>query len=617
MACRNKLSRLKFLKSINRLFLVTLIAAILIVALLVLSFLIKNRFSDVDSSANSFKIILDCLIILLPIGLFVLCIIASIIFRHKLSKQYVRVQNLSCLESFTNIDVLCVDKSGALTDGNLEIKKVIPLKAIATEEYLAQWISNVLSATNGQDLISNALRAKYDFELSAGVVSVLPFGGGRQYFGASFKGGKNLIIGNPKYISLKNEVGILKRCEEYINNGYRIFVLAEGKEQVAEDDYVGELDAIALIVLKEHIRDDAFETFKWFKENGADIRVISSKDPLVTSVIAAEVGIENADKYVSLEGMSIEKVKSIADSYIVFGKASQEQKEALIESFKQGNKKVTMMGDDNSELQAMRKADCAISIEGGDDEAINTADIVITSSSLKPLINARSEASIFINNLRKITSLHLARVLFGFVLVFTFMIISLFKNEGSIYSPFTFNNFLICDLLINTVAGLFLFFKKDKFYNNEPFIKSILKKAIPVSVLMFMSVAAIIVIYFLQTNNLLNLGVYSIGTITTMSFLTINILDLAYFYAICKPLNKYRKILLIVISSIMVLSIFVDILVTYLTNKTGVILEVPYLEMNGPAYMSTAIIVIVFVAIYIFIHELISIIKGDNNKNEN
>lgn len=620
MACKNKLSRLKFLKSVNKLLLVDVIATALVIALLILAFMIKNRFSNDENTLSSFKIILNCLIILLPIILFILCIVGSILLRNKLSKKHIRIQNLSSLESFAHVDILCVDKSGALTDGTLEIKKIVPLKAIVTEEYLDQWISNILRATEGNNLIANALKEKYDLQLSAGVISALPFGGGRQYFGASFKGGKNLIIGNPRYIPLRNEVGIMKRCEEYVNSGYRIFVLAEGKEQVKEDeDYEGDLDAIAIIVLKEHIRDGAFETFKWFKDNGVNIKVISSKDPLVTSVIAAEVGIENTDKYVSLEGLSIEKVKKLADTYTVFGKASSEQKEALIEAFKNKNQNVAMIGDDNSELLAMRKADCSIAVDDGDKEVVDTADIVITNSSIKPLTTANEESKRFINVFKRITSLHFARLLFALVLVIAFVIVSFTKAEGSISPYFTFNNFLILDVLINGVGGLLILIEnKDEDFNyKESFIKSVLKKAVPTALLFAISVATFLILYALQNNQLINLGVYSFDVVLVMSFLAMNFIGLAYLYTMCLPLSKFRKITLIVIGSLTISLIFVDVLLTYILKKIGIILSIPYLEMNGPAYMATGIVTVVLVSIFIFIHELVSIIKGGNIKDEN
>ena len=609
MACKNKLSHLKFLKSLNKLLIITAVVAILLTGVLVLILLLQNKLS---SSINS---IINCLVITLPISLFILCIVASILFKNKLSKKSARIQNLSCLESLSNVDVLVVDKNGTLTNGELEIKKIVPLKAVATEEYIAQWVSNVLRATNDNNVIANALSKEYDLELSAGVISISSFSGGRQYFGASFKGGKNIIIGSPKHIPVKNEIGILKRCEEYINSGYRILVLAEGKELVNEEEYQGELEAVALIILKDQVRDHALETFKWFKSKGVDIKVISSKDPVVTSVIAAEVGIDNADKYISVEGMSFDEIKEIANTYTVFGKASKEQKETLIKVIKQNNKKVAMIGDDHSELLAMKSADCAIAVHNSDTEVKETADIVLSDPSLAPLVATMDETNTFINNMSKVAVLCISRLLFAFVLVIGFIFATLFSKE-SLDTPFMFNHFLICDLITNGIAAFLLAIENNNEKLDESFLKVVFKKAIPASIVFVISVAVILLLYVLETNQLLNLGIYSISNIVTISALAIYALSLVNLYTVCSPLNQFRKIVLVGAVSLNVLILFIDILVTYLTNKTGIIFQLPYLEMNGPAYMSTAIIVIAITAVSLFVQKIIIILKGGDVQNE-
>ena len=325
---KNKTFHFFFLKPLNILLLVIGVVGLLLLVSIIVLLISQNSLSNIG-----IELIIEAAIILLPIILYILIVLISYLFSKGLLKNNISINKLSRVESLLKIDVLCLEKTGVITDDQLEIKKIIPLSTSATEQYLAQWISNYLRAINDNSPISNALKKKYDFELSAGVIDVLPFNEKIGYSGVSFKGGKTIIIGDPQYLNIKNKIGIIKRCEEHIKKGYLLLAICEGKELITEDCYSGELDATALIVLKEHLREGTFETFKWFKNNEIPVKVISSDDAFATSVIATEAGIEGADKYISLEAMGVEEIRKAANEYTVFGRANGGQKQVLIEIF--------------------------------------------------------------------------------------------------------------------------------------------------------------------------------------------------------------------------------------------------------------------------------------------
>ena len=453
--------RFKFLKSLNKLLIILSAIAVVLTGLTVLVFALQNRFTDAEKLPLAIKTIINGLIIMLPIGLVILCFVISIIFVVNLSKKSIRVQNLSAFEAFSEVDVLCIDKNGSLTDGELEIKKVIPLKALATEIYISQNVSNVLRATDDENIITNALKKEFDFELSAGVVSVLHFNETNNYFGATFKGGKTIVIGDPKTTPIKNRVGIIKRCGEHINNGCRVLVVAEGKKPISDEGCQEELETIALIILKDHIRENAFETFKWFKNNGTIIKVISSDDAFTTSILAAEAGIDDANKLISLNGMSEEDIKVIAGRYTVFGGATPEQKAAVIAALKENNQKVVMVGDDIGETPAMICADCSIAVNNADESAKNAADMVLNDASFSSLPYAINKSRTFIYNLYKVASLCTTKALFAAIMVLVYILISLFSNNISIQFPFAFNNLLLWDFITNGIAAFFSAYRKE------------------------------------------------------------------------------------------------------------------------------------------------------------
>ena len=611
----SKKIHLKFIKSINKLLIILSIIAVALTLLTVIIFVMQNRFSDIEAS-SSIKTIINILVITLPIGLFIVCLAVSILFGVKLSKKSIRVQNLSAIEALSEIDVLCVDKIGALTSGELEIKKVIPLKAFATEEYIAQHVSNVLRAINEDNLLTNALKKEFDLELSSGVIDVFPFSKEKNYCGASFKGGKTIVIGNPEFTPIKNKAGFLKRCSEYINNGQRVLVVAEGKKPITNEGCLEELDPIAIIVLKDKIRNNTFETLKWFNDNNTIIKVVSSDDAIVASVVAAEAGIKDANRYVSLEGLSIQEVKEIAKRFVVFGNVNPEQKKTLISAFKEGDHKVAMIGSDSNDIPAMKSADCSIAFDNVEETTKNAADIVVADSSFSPLLLAITESRKYIYDLFRVAFLCVTKTLMAFLMVLIFNLTLLFNNNGSIQIPFVFNHFLILDIFTNGLAAFALTLEKRKARIDDSFIKSVFKKVIPAFALLIIVISVLFTFYVMQEYQSINVGFYSLNTVYCATILFITVMGIVFLYSIASPLNKYRTLIVALTASINVIALLTAAVISYITNKVDSIFQIPFLEMNGPAYLVTIITMIVSASIYIFINHVVEIKKGENVGNE-
>ena len=594
--------RFSFLKSINRVLLVSLIFSILLCGIVALILYGQSKFQDLPLAI---LVIVNVLLVSLPIVLLILCIISSALFNADLSKKNISINKLNRFESLLKIDVLCLEKENVIVDGTLTIKKIIPLQTVATEQYLGQWLSNMLRATNDKGAIFDALNKKYDFELSAGVVSSLPYNDEIKYSGASFKGGKTIVLGNPEYVPIKNKVGILKRCEEDINKGCRILVVAEGKEQISNDGYHGELDAIALIVLKDHIREGASEVFKWFKDNGVDIKVVTNDNPLVTSVNALETGIEGADKYISLEGIDDDELDDLVSKYTVFGYATPEQKETVINALNKKGQKVMMVGGNSSDILAMKASSFAVATVEGDEEAQVKADVILDNSSLDSLSTVINSSKVFINNMRKILSLSLVKTILAVVIILLFVIF----NNNLKQCLFVFNHFLLWDLITNGAAAFLLTFDK----NNKRAINSFVKTAIPIAVLQVAGVLSVFFIYALQNNNLFSIGLYTMDNVAVVCVLIIILFGIAGLYSICFPLNRRRRIAVIVGAVLNASTIAAIMLIAYLSYG----LESPYLNMGAPAYFIAAIIAVLYSAIYLFISRIISTFKGDNLEDEN
>ena len=513
--------------------------------------------------------------------------------------------------------MLCVDKTGTITDGGLAVKKVIPLKANYLDGYIAQAVCNVLRATGDKNPTAQALLSHFDLELSAGVNAVLPFNSNTKYAGASFKGGKTYIIGAPEYMPIINQVGIVKRCEEFIKDGYRVIVLGEGAELIKDNKYPGMLEPIALIILKDRIRNDIPETFTYFKNNGVDIKVISGDDAKIASIIATEAGVANAHKYISLEGMPLGRVKMIANDYTVFGRATPEQKEAIIAELKESNKTVSMIGDGINDLLALKSADCSITLSSASSEAKNISDIILLNSNFNCLQNVVKEGRRVTNNIQRIAPLFIAKTIFAFVFMFAFILASIIEKDATIEYPFTLNHFCLWDIIISGFAALALLLNNNNEQIKGKFLSKVIKKAISGAILLITGVAIMFVLFSLQRNGLLNLGVYSREGAVAMSVIVFNVLGIAFLYETCSPLTKYRRVVLIGSAGLIVLSLTVTAIISFSLNITEPVLQIPYLEMNGVSFITILITIIVTASIYLLVHQIILIVKKEDAKNEN
>ncbi len=610
-----KRSPSEILRSLKKLFLVIGIVVISMAVFMLTTFLVKGKLNpdDPGSLRASVESITGAMVGMIPSGLYLLTSAALAMGVIGLSKKKAQVQDFYSVEMLARVDTLCVDKTGTITDGNLVVKKVIPLSAKYTDAMIAQNIANVIRATNDKNATAKALLKEFDLEITAGVVVALPFSSENKYSGASFKGGKTFIIGAPEFMPIKNKAGVIKRCEEYTKDGYRVIVLGEGKDVIKDNKYTGELEPIALIVIKDHIREDALETFAWFKDNGVDIKVISGDSARTVSAIAAEAGISNADKYISLEGMSNEQVKEIATQYTVFGRVTPEQKEVLVIALKEAKHTVAMTGDGVNDILALKRSDCSIAMASGADAAKNISHIILIDSNFSRLPAVVDEGRRVVNNLQRTASLFVTKTFFIFMITLVFTIATIVNKD--IHYPFITNHLYLWEIFTTGFAAFALAMEKNSERIHGHFLSNVFKKAIPAAVVLVSSVLLIFLFYLLQEKGLANFGIYNRGCAIAMSVITFSVLGIVCLYRVCSPLNKYRAIVLASSAVVNAVALILSAIFTYkLGHVEQRILRIPFTDMSGPAYLTMAIIIIVYAALYLYIYRLIEIKKGEHVK---
>lgn len=330
---------------------------------------------------------------------------------------------------------------------------------------------------------------------------------------------------------------MLCKCERDIENG----------------EIKGRMFPIAIFTLEDHIRPEAPDTIRWFTENGVQIKIISGDNPLTASEIAKKCNVPNAEKCVSLEGLSLREVAEIVDQYTVFGRVSPEQKAAIIKELKNRKNTVGMTGDGVNDILAMKNSDCSIAMANGASAARNAAHLVLLDSNFASMPAVVEEGRRVINNIQRSSSLFLMKTIF--TIVFTVIVLLTFLNGGhGIKYPFETNNIMVMEIVGIGVPSFFLALQKNKQLITGHFLKNTFSRAIPAAIIL---ISAIGLNYILNIENGSFLEPLNNRSFVTFCSLTMSVISLAMVFNCCSPFNLYRTCLYIGVIVLFCLMVFV------------------------------------------------------------
>ena len=320
---------------------------------------------------------------MIPAGMFLLTSVALAVGVVKLARRKTLVQDLYSIEMLARSDVLCLDKTGTITDGTMKVKEVVNFtnpQNYTTKEI----IPSMLSALEDNNMTSQALANSFGRTQHLSPDILLPFSSANKLSAVTFKEG-TYILGAPEYVYKVRNKTIDDRVKKYAKNGYRVLMLAYSKEKIVGDKPPKNCFPVSLIAIEDHIREDAIKTIKWFNDNGVEIKIISGDNPITVSEVSRRVGINNADKFISLEGLSENEVIEAAQRYSVFGRVSPEQKSIIVKALKSKGRKVAMTGDGVNDILALKDADCSIAMASGSEAARNVSNLVLLDSNFSSL----------------------------------------------------------------------------------------------------------------------------------------------------------------------------------------------------------------------------------------
>lgn len=465
---------------------------------------------------------------MIPSGLWLLTSIALFVGVIKLSQRNVLVQELYCIEMLARINVLCLDKTGTITDGTMNVKNVIDYNSffgLTTSNI----VSAMLNALNENNLTAVALQKEFGLNKRLKYTETIPFSSQRKFNAVTFDKMGTFALGAPEIVLKDRFDQVKKEVQKNAGLGYRVLSLVHFNGSIENQKLPNTgAEIVSLILIEDNIRPDAIKTINYFKESGVSVRVISGDDPLTVSKISERAGIENASEYISLDGLSDAEVERAALKYTVFGRVSPSQKKLLVTTLKNNGKKVAMTGDGVNDILALREADCSIAIASGSEAARNVSHLVLLDSNFDSMPKVVSEGRRVINNVTNVASLFLTKTIFSLLLAVQAMI------NGGAY-PISTNQLIMIDLFAIGIPSFFLALESNNKEVDGNFLGNILKGALPGALTIM-----IISLLIFNLSGSLDLDTISIQTIIVISATHTCLMVL---FKVCKPLNTLRRTL--------------------------------------------------------------------------
>lgn len=540
-----------------------------------------NDLKDFSSKAfsNSVSKISGSLVAMLPIGMYLLTSITLAVGVIRLANKKMLTQDMYCIETLARVDTLCLDKTGTLTDGDLKVFKLISTSG-TSERDLGKILHTLVDATNDDNATARAIRSEFESLNKFDTYSAIPFSSERKFSAVMLEDGRSIVMGAREFIPHENKE-IDEMCKEYEKEGMRVLVLAQHSHVITIDEKLKDSEILGILVLQDHIRDDAPENIKWFKENGVDIRIITGDNPESAAEIARRAGIEGADKYISLEGMSLEEVRHIARDYKIFGRVTPNQKQAIIEALKDDGHVVAMTGDGVNDILALRVADCSIAMASGSDAAKNVSHLVSLDSNFSSLPDVVREGRRVINNLQRAVAIFLIKTVFAIIITFLFLLKAFKLSETY---PFETNNMFIWEMLSIGIGSLFLSLQPNDEQIKSKFLVNIMFRVMPAALIQ----VGFVVFFFCYESELI--------AATSLSVVAFSIFSLIILIRVCLPFDIYRLFLVIGITFLSCILMLADYFAASKKINFGISYQTVFTKENS---ILLIIVLIVALAAYI------------------
>ena len=360
---------------------------------------------------------------MIPEGLVLLTSTVLAVSVIRLSKSKVLVQELYCIETLARVDTLCLDKTGTLTEGCMEVKKIIPFNIEYSD--MANILSNIAKFSDDENSTIQAIQNKFTNINNEFVpIQKVAFSSKTKWSGISFEQRGSYVLGAPEFVLKENFNVHQKQIEDFAQD-YRVLVLAHSDSDFKNNSLPNDLELIGYVLILDKIRKEAKYTLSYFDKQGVDIKIISGDNPVTVSKIAKQVEVKNWDKYIDMSTLNSDEEifeKDLANKFTVFGRVSPTQKQSLVKSLQNSGKTVAMTGDGVNDVLALKASDCSIAMANGSDAAKNVSQLVLLDSNFASMPKVVAEGRRTINNLQRSASLFLVKTIYSTILALMFLL---------------------------------------------------------------------------------------------------------------------------------------------------------------------------------------------------
>lgn len=487
-------------------------------------FLLKSPIGDAIPKAVA------AMIGMIPEGLILLTSVALTVGVIKLGRRKTLVQELFGIETLARVDMLCVDKTGTLTTGEMAFGGFVPLAAEDAEfRAKAALFMSAFEASSGTLRAIAALVGKKHVQPTA----VLPFSSARKKSAASFADGKTLILGAPSFVTEE----AIPEAERAAEEGYRVLLLAEADGGIRDETLPPVTRLLGLILLKESLRPSAKDTLEWFENEGVSVRIMSGDDPHTVAAAARALGLRDSGKFVDCAKLSDDELCAAVKDNVIFGRLTPDRKRMLVQIMKAEGRHVAMTGDGVNDIPALKAADCSIAMAGGAEATEHAAQLVLLNNDFNSLPAVVAEGRRVIGNITRTASLFLQKTLYSFALSVLNILIALFLP---LHYPFQPIHLTLISMLTVGAPSFFLALEPSAERASGHFLKRVLLKAAPGAMgVVCCALSAMLANYFGTPDEIAS----------TMAVLSAGVIGLGNLILTCRPFSKLRISVCILMSA--------------------------------------------------------------------
>lgn len=423
---------------------------------------------------------------MIPEGLVLLTSTVLAVSVIRLSKAKVLVQELYCIETLARVDTLCLDKTGTLTEGCMEVKHFEPIHQ--TKKEMTNLLANFAKESEDENTTLVAIRNYFTkIEEKWKPTEKIAFSSETRWSGITFEGRGTYLLGAPEIILQKDWESYHPTLEKYVKD-YRVLVVAHTNQEIKNKQLPDKIELLGIVCILDKIRKEAKPTLKYFEKQGVDIKIISGDNPTTVSKIAKQVGVKNCDKYIDMTTIqNEEEIENVAVSYTIFGRVSPTQKKALVEALQKAKKTVAMTGDGVNDVLALKTADCSIAMANGSDATKSVSQLILLDSNFSSMPKIVAEGRRTINNIQRSATLFLVKTIYSTLLAVMFLLL------GEAYPFIPIQMSLIGTVTIG-IPSFILALEPNKERIKGEFLKNVLVKALPVGLTVILNIFALAIL---------------------------------------------------------------------------------------------------------------------------